>query len=217
MPYRDDLAALRAREEALGREVADKKQELDEIRKTIDGLKPRFRLRVASPCTADWGALQGDDRVRFCGQCEKNVYNISAMTHGEAEDLIREKEGKLCVRFYQRTDGTVLTADCPWGRRRRRRRHIVMIAGAAAGLLVAAGFVSFTRMGRSSFVTGDLIDVEGTARLQAMGVLMPPPPPVELKGEVAAIDDAPRPSPRARTTKQAPALPAPLFPHLRQP
>jgi len=24
------------------------------------------------------------------------VYNLSAMTHAEAEDLIREKEGKLC-------------------------------------------------------------------------------------------------------------------------
>jgi len=200
MPYRDDLAALRAREEALGREVADKKQELDEIRKTIDGLKPRFRLRLASPCTADWNAMQGDEHVRFCGQCEKNVYNISAMTHAEAEDLIREKEGKLCVRFYQRTDGTVLTADCPWGRRRRRRRHIVMIAGAAAGLMVAAGFVSF-RMGRPHVM---------------VGALMPLPAPVvehELVGDISEPDRSPAP----RTTEQTPAFSAPLFPHLRQP
>ena len=136
--YRDDLTALRMREEAVAREVATRQQELDEIRKTIDGLKPRFRLRVASPCPADWNAMQGDERVRFCGQCEKNVYNLSAMTHVEAEDLIREKEGKLCVRFYQRTDGTVLTADCPVGKRRRRRRRIAVAAG-AAGLLAAAG------------------------------------------------------------------------------
>jgi hypothetical protein len=152
MPYRDDLAALRSREEALARELAGRQQELDEIRKTIDGLRPRFRLRVASPCPADWNAMQGDDRVRFCGQCEKNVYNISAMTHAEAEDLIREKEGKLCVRFYQRTDGTVLTADCPVGRRRRRKRHIVMLAGTAGlALVAAAGFVSFARMGKPEY------------------------------------------------------------------
>ncbi len=107
MPYRDDLAALRSREEALARELAGNQQELDEIRKTIDGLRPRFRLRVASPCPADWNAMQGDDRVRFCGQCVKNVYNLSAMTHAEAEDLIREKEGKLCVRSaYGRNAGT---------------------------------------------------------------------------------------------------------------
>lgn len=208
MPYRDDLAALRAREEALGREVAGKQQELDEIRKTIDGLKPRFRLRVASPCTADWSAMQGDDRVRFCGQCEKNVYNISAMTHAEAEDLIREKEGKLCVRFYQRTDGTVLTADCPWGRRRRRRRHIVMMAGAAAGLLVAAGFVSFTR-GRPHFaVMGAPVPLPPpVVEHELMGDISEPTPPVEVRGQLA----------RPRTTEQAPALSAPLFPHLRQP
>jgi len=218
MPYRDDLAALRAREEALGREVAGKQQELDEIRKTIDGLKPRFRLRVASPCTADWSAMQGDDRVRFCGQCEKNVYNISALTHGEAEELIREKEGKLCVRFYQRTDGTVLTADCPWGRRRRRRRHVVMIAGAAAGLMVAAGFVTFTRMGRPAMGEMELPRTTmGSPIVRPLPTMGKPRPPVEMKGEVAAFDDDPLPSPRARTTEQAPALSAPLFPHLRQP
>src|SRR5262245_26944298 len=108
-----------------------------------------MRLRVASPCPADWSAMQGDDRVRFCGQCQKNVYNLSAMTHAEAEDLIREKEGKLCVRFYQRTDGTVLTADCPVGRRRRRRRHILIAAG-TVGLTAAtvAAFVSTATTGR---------------------------------------------------------------------
>src|SRR5262249_40025526 len=154
----------------------------DEIRKTIEGLRPRFRLRVASPCNAEWSAMQGDDRVRFCGQCEKNVYNISALTHAEAEELIREKEGKLCVRFYQRVDGTVLTGDCPWGRRRRRRRHVVMIAGTAAGLLITAGFVSFTRMGKPSHVVGDLM-VDPPAHF--VGELPPPLP--EMLGEPAPV------------------------------
>ena len=43
----------------------------------------------------------------------------------EAERLIAEREGRLCVRFYQRTDGTVLTADCEVGVRRRRVRRLV--------------------------------------------------------------------------------------------
>src|SRR5262249_1200290 len=55
----------------------------------------------------------------------------------EAEALILEKEGDVCVRFYQRTDGTVLTADCPVGRRRTTRRRIAM-AASAAGLAIAA-------------------------------------------------------------------------------
>jgi hypothetical protein len=59
--------------------------------------------------------MQGDDKVRFCGECRLNVYNLSAMTRREAEEKVRQREGRLCVRFYQRADGTVLTQDCPRG------------------------------------------------------------------------------------------------------
>ena len=37
------------------------------------------------------------------------------MTEEEALKLVEEREGRLCVRFYQRRDGTVLTTDCPVG------------------------------------------------------------------------------------------------------
>ena len=57
----------------------------------------------------------GTDQSRFCGQCSKNVYNLSGMTRGEAEELITRSEGRLCVRFYRRADGSVLTQNCPVG------------------------------------------------------------------------------------------------------
>jgi hypothetical protein len=66
--------------------------------------------------------MSGDERARFCGQCQKNVYNLSAMKRVQIETLIREKEGKFCGRFYQRPDGRMITADCPTGQRRRRDR-----------------------------------------------------------------------------------------------
>ena len=59
--------------------------------------------------------MNGDDRVRFCGECQLNVYNLSAMSRSEAEDLVRQREGRLCVRFYRREDGTMITQDCPRG------------------------------------------------------------------------------------------------------
>ena len=80
------------------------------------------QVRVASPCHARWEDMAGDDRTRFCRQCSKNVFNFSAMTRVEVEKMIREKEGRLCGRFYQRPDGRMLTADCPTGVRRRRNR-----------------------------------------------------------------------------------------------
>ena len=94
-------------------------------------------LRVASPCSAEWEEMRGDERVRFCGKCEKNVYNLSSMTRGDAETLVREKEGRLCVRFYRRADGTVLTRNCPVGLSALKRR-VSRVAGAA--LSAALGF-----------------------------------------------------------------------------
>jgi hypothetical protein len=56
--------------------------------------------------------MRGGDRIRFCARCKKHVYNLSGMTRAQAENLIQQKEGGLCVRFYRRVDGTVLTQDC---------------------------------------------------------------------------------------------------------
>jgi hypothetical protein len=83
---------------------------------------PLKHAKVASPCSADWESMIGDARRRFCGQCELNVYNLSEMSRREAEDLINRAEGRLCVRFYRRADGTVLTKDCPIGLRAMRRK-----------------------------------------------------------------------------------------------
>ena len=87
-------------------------------------------VKVASPCKRDWEKMTGDARVRFCADCQSNVYNLSELTTDEAHQLIREKEGKLCVRFFTRDDGTVLTRDCPVGVRVKRKKLVA--AGAAA-------------------------------------------------------------------------------------
>ncbi len=72
-------------------------------------------LTIASPCKASWNAMEGDDRARFCGHCDKHVYNIATLTRMEVSDLVRRTEGDFCGQLYRRRDGTVLTADCPIG------------------------------------------------------------------------------------------------------
>src|SRR4051812_40546956 len=88
---------------ALHRPFAHRRQRMDRA----------LRVKLATPCKADWSQMKGDDRARFCAMCRKNVFNISALTAQQARELVRQKEGNLCVAFYQRPDGTVLTADCP--------------------------------------------------------------------------------------------------------
>src|ERR1700720_2010162 len=83
---------------------------------------PLDRVRIAAPCTADWDQMIGNDRARFCGQCNLNVYNLSSMSKAEAESFIAGNEGRLCVRFYRRADGSILTNNCPVGLRAIRRR-----------------------------------------------------------------------------------------------
>jgi hypothetical protein len=74
---------------------------------------PLNTLQVARPCSADWNAMRGTDRVRHCAACGLHVYDLSAMTAADALALVEQTEGRLCVRFYRRADGTLLTRDCP--------------------------------------------------------------------------------------------------------
>ena len=89
-------------------------------------------IQVAKPCRADWDAMTGDAQVRHCGSCRQNVYNLSEMTRAQAEAVILEHEGHLCVRCYTRADGTVLTQDCPVGLRAFRLKAAKKLSWAAA-------------------------------------------------------------------------------------
>jgi Carboxypeptidase regulatory-like domain len=61
------------------------------------------RIRIASPCSANWEQMAGDDRVRHCTECRLNVYNFAAMTRSEAERVIEEREGRLRAAFWRAT------------------------------------------------------------------------------------------------------------------
>jgi hypothetical protein len=155
-------------------------------------------LRIASPCTADWDAMVGDDQVRFCGRCEKNVYNLSTMTREAAETLVAEREGRLCIRLYRRADGTLLTADCPVGARRLRLRERMWarISGAAASVALLFGLWS-SRARADLALGGDqkkpvptVIATQGgpvsvPPHLMGKIAMKPPEPPRPFQGEVA--------------------------------
>jgi len=89
------------------------------------------RVRIASPCPADWSAMRGDERTRHCEACGLRVHNLAAMTTPEIHRLIA-RPGRTCARLYRRADGTVITGDCPVGRRVVRRQRAVMAAALLA-------------------------------------------------------------------------------------
>lgn len=70
-------------------------------------------VRFKTPCTVPFSSMQGDgDRVRLCLTCDRRVYNLSSMSREQAEAFLDQSEGKDCVQFYRRPDGTIVTGNC---------------------------------------------------------------------------------------------------------
>lgn len=103
---------------------------------------PLKNLRIASPCPMNWTQMTGDERVRFCSSCNLHVYNIAELTRKQATKLITETEGRICGRIYRRSDGTVITKDCPIGLRAIRRR-VARVTGAVFATVVALSSAVF--------------------------------------------------------------------------
>jgi uncharacterized surface anchored protein len=95
--------------------------------------------------------MGGDERVRFCDHCQLNVYNLSSLNKAAAEALLVSTEGRLCARLYRRSDGTVLTSDCPVGVRALRRK----IARTAAAAFALVGSLTTVALGQSKSAKQD--------------------------------------------------------------
>ena len=141
---------------------------------------PLDHVRISAPCTADWDAMIGTQSKRFCGQCRLNVYNLSGMTRREAEQLIASTEGRLCVRFYRRADGTILTENCPVGLRALKRRlSRIRSATVSAILSFLAGLGLYTALDER-----EPVRTMGTISPTVMGTLPAYPPPKSLAPEL---------------------------------
>ncbi len=131
------------------------------------------QVRIASPCSRSWDSLSpiavssgdatGRDTIRHCDDCNLNVYNFANLTQAEGEDLIRRTEGRLCGVIYRRTDGTVITRDCPVGLAAVKRRARWMVAKVAAAVLFVFCLGAYAFAGRardehagSTFITASL-------------------------------------------------------------
>lgn len=217
MTYRDDDRAEEERERALVRELAgidgalrgeraleEKKQRtrraLRDVEDQIGKKRAKVplpllaRVEIASPCDARWDDMQGDARVRHCGLCDKNVYDLSEMTAAEAEALLAREGDPPCIRLHRRADGTVITSDCPVGAKKKRRRRVLAAGAAIAGSLVAAvaGAMTTTTQGEPACV------LPPTAPL----ALVPPVGP-RAPGNAPIVPATPVPAPIATPTSSS--------------
>lgn len=143
--------------------------------------------------------MSGGAKSRYCGECDKQVYNFSLLTRGEIESLLAGAPGRLCARFSRRPDGTIETADSIVGTPRARRRAPLTVGAAltAAISLCANAFAQApateaapaseraahahrhagarqksTRAGKTAALHGRLHDIMGAVIARASVVLI---------------------------------------------
>jgi hypothetical protein len=91
-----------------------------------------MEFKVSSPCPASWDQMAGDHKIRTCGECKLNVYNLAEMSREEVDAVVRKTGGQLCGRLYVRDDRMATVRDCPRGAFRKRVRRGIMVAAVLA-------------------------------------------------------------------------------------
>ncbi len=66
-------------------------------------------IKVESPCSESWEEMRGNEQIRFCSHCAKNVHNLSEMTRKQARKIVAASNGGICVRYVRRPDGRIQT------------------------------------------------------------------------------------------------------------
>lgn len=133
------------------------------------------QAHIAKPCPANWDEMSGDDRSRHCSMCRLNVYNLSDMTDTEAEQLLQNRTGRLCVRYFLRPDGKVMTKDCPRGLRAFRQRMAKQYVLAASLVLTALGCAENDKVKKAFGI--DKFEREQPVLMGALPATSSPPAP----------------------------------------
>ncbi|HRH10137.1 MAG TPA: T9SS type A sorting domain-containing protein [Bacteroidia bacterium] len=57
-------------------------------------------IRIPEPCHEDWNKMTPDTNGKFCGSCQKSVFDFSNKTDEEIKDILMHyKDQKVCGRF----------------------------------------------------------------------------------------------------------------------
>lgn len=176
------------------------------------------QIKIASPCSARWEDMTGDERSRMCSQCGMRVHNVAGMTREEAERFLEgavqaaANGADVCVRLYKRRDGTVMTKNCPVGVagvRHRAWTGLRRVLAVASVVVVAClalkreearaeqnamnGYSPFDSACRSvrpfSWIS-ERLGQEGPRVVQqiVMGRMRPPPPPTPMEHAKGLMD-----------------------------
>ena len=97
--------------------------------------KDKFaQLQVVTPCSSSWEQMPGNNRKRFCADCDKHVFDFAQMTARQVEAVVEAHQGNLCARLTRLPDGSLLTQEAPPVQISSRRSSPLLNATVAAFL-----------------------------------------------------------------------------------
>ncbi len=76
-------------------------------------MAPKFLPRISQPCSQDWRAMSGDNKLRYCEHCQLNVHNLDAMSLAEQEVLLAQRGTRHCIA-YVGTDRSIRVRTGTW-------------------------------------------------------------------------------------------------------
>lgn len=68
-------------------------------------------VNVSSACSTSWDTMSGTSQKKFCGECNKHVFDFSQMSRREADAIIEASRGNLCARITRTAEGKILTKE----------------------------------------------------------------------------------------------------------
>ncbi len=111
-------------------------------------------VKLAYSCPLAWDKLVGGESRRHCGDCDKHVTNLSAMTRGQAQTwLVEQQSAPICIRVEVDQKG--------------RSVHRPTLRNAALAAL-AVGAAACSTDDDSDWDTADFVDT-GVAIAEASG------------------------------------------------
>lgn len=85
-------------------------------------------IEIKTPCLASWEEMRGNNQIRFCEHCAKDVHNLSKFRRKDARKLVAKSNGSICIQYVRRPDGKIETL-------KKQLHQVSRRAGIAAGVL----------------------------------------------------------------------------------
>lgn len=98
-------------------------------------MRPAFYLTIPEPCHEDWARMTPAEQGRFCGQCEKVVFDFTAMSDEELFRFLELPHHGICGRYRNDQLNRPIESPTPWvGSRIPRWQKIAACLAALGGL-----------------------------------------------------------------------------------